>query len=81
MTLVERLRARAVAPITDAEASTYHSLTDGEQAELRHALIREMSWQDWKHRPAWWWQATCRNVQVVKRACALRRCFANGRRP
>lgn len=62
-------------PIVDGEAYKYHSLTDGDQARLRYALMRELSWDDWDHRPAWWWQATCRDVQVLKRACALRRLF------
>jgi hypothetical protein len=69
---------RAAMPILDAEAYPYHSLTDGGQARLRYALMRELSRHDWECRPGWRWAATCRDVQVLKRACALRRVFWQG---
>jgi hypothetical protein len=78
MSLLDAVRTRAAAAITDHEAYVYHSLTDGEQARLRYALMRELSRDDWDHRSAWRWQAMCRDVQVLKRACALRRVFWQG---
>jgi hypothetical protein len=78
MARTQNVRTRTSMPITDHEAYVYHSLTHTEQARLRYAFMRKLSWDDWDHRPAWQWQATCRDVQVLKRACALRRLFWQG---
>jgi hypothetical protein len=75
---IDAFHSRAAMPIVDSEAYKYHSLTDGAQAQLRYALMRELNWDDWEHRSAWRWQMTCREVQVLKRACALRRLFWQG---
>jgi hypothetical protein len=58
----------------------WHRLTDSEQAQLRFALMREMSWIDWDGQPSWWWEKTHVHLLELKTACALPRQGALGER-
>jgi hypothetical protein len=49
----------------------WQRLSDADQARLRFALMRELSWIDWDHEPCWWWAKTHVDLLEVKLACAL----------
>jgi hypothetical protein len=60
-------------PLTLDEARMWHVLDEADLAKLRCALMRELAWIDWDHRPAWWWHQEHATLLSVKLACLVPR--------
>ena len=57
--------------LTPVPWTTWQGLTTAEQARLRYALMRELSWIDWDGQPAWWWAKEHATLLDVKRASLM----------